>query len=664
MTVEAQLLDIRLWLDATDGTIAIERQRRRLAGIRAAAVVRIGQESQRFDLLAQGRFEQPPASARAAIAVVASRNGVRTRWVLEAAEHDPWLRIQVIIEGGSEPLVIEEIHAFQVPLGLSPLATEVSQARWWVLGASGWDRPGTRPLGGATHPDDCATIAYDIAGAYAPSGAAITLAHLLPTRWMNRIDADPGGVAVRSTIGVPIPPGGILTSDPLLIDPVRPIVAALGSLTALHRGRRLSAESSSHWGWNTWDCHTDKVVEADVARAIDAIHAHPWMASKLRYIIVDDAWQDLTGDWRPGARFGSIENAARTIRAAGFTPGIWSAPFFVDRHSQLLAKHPDIALKLRDGQYYSHCMGCDPPWGDRIYMDPTHPAVPEHLFQLYRRLKRWGFGYFKTDFLHNAIGTAFPGDQAKHRDQVRFHDSALGLVRAHRTCMEAIRAALGPDAFWLGCGTHFASGAGLMDATRISGDIRPFYPNLAICARSAIFDFHVHGGSFLLDPDFAVFRGRETALPGGLELPPNGTKAYDRRTGDSGPTFDRQEARLWAAVLIMSGGMVTLSDRIDGLNEDGLAIVRTLLEHGGGEAAIPQDIFAPLPRIWRKNHRGTTYVLLANWDDAGPERVALPAELPAGAILDDVWGGPAVIMQHGLALPIAAHGHRLLRMRI
>ncbi len=107
--------------------------------------------------------------------------------------------------------------------------------------------------------------------------------------------------------------------------------------------------------------------------------------------------------------------------------------------------------------------------------------------------------------------------------------------------------------------------------------------------------------------------------------------------------------------------MVTLSDRIDGLNQAGLEIVRVLLEHGWGEAARPLDLFAPLPRQWRKLQQRTTYLMLVNWEDDGPAVIDLPDDLPTGAIFDDLWGGDPVENRPGASVVIPAHGHRLLR---
>jgi len=147
-----------------------------------------------------------------------------------------------------------------------------------------------------------------------------------------------------------------------------------------------------------------------------------------------------------------------------------------------------------------------------------------------------------------------------------------------------------------------------------------------------------------------------------LEVPADGTKPYERMRGDSGPTFSRIEAQLWAAVLIMSGGVLMLSDRMDGLNEAGLAIVRTLLEHGGGTSALPLDVFSSLPRIWRKPHQDATYLLVANWsDEAGSVILPESCQLEPGASLLELWSGSSMVYTPGMSVPLPPHGHLLLR---
>jgi len=648
--------------NALAGTLDIKSPEHLLADITASAVIGREQAIHECSLLKNGKASYDRRGPLLTLTIAVDHGWIQSHWWAQALEGDAFLTFGVHLFSPTSEVRIDTIRSLQLPWSGTHLANEIKDSRWWIFPSSAWDRPGTRPIIGAARDEDCSSIAYDIAGAYAPSGKALTLAHILPSGWINRIDASEQTLAINTTVGVKLAIGGSLASDQCLLDCERPITSALAAVGARHRGRHKAEDSIHHWGWNAWDYFTDKILEKDIDNAVAVISAKPWMKSKIRYIVVDDFWQTVTGDWQPGTRFGSIERTAQNIEKAGYRPGIWTAPFMVDRNSDLLRSHPDYALTLTDDRLFSHCMGCDPPWGDRCYLDPTHPGVVEHIFKLYRRLYQWGFRYFKTDFLTNSISVEFPGESSKYKGLIRYHNPDLGLVRAHRNCMEAIRAAIGPDSFWLGCGTHYASGAGLMDATRISGDMRVHYPNLLYCARSAIFNFHLHGGAFLIDPDFAIFRGRETALPGMLEVPAEGTKPYERLRGDSGPTFNYHEAQLWASVLIMSGGVLMLSDRIDGLNDQGLKIVRTLLEHGGGTSAMPVDIFSSLPQIWFKRHQDYRYLLVANWSDHDGV-VTLPENcgLTIGSSLEDIWSGQRSAFVTGMHLQLPAHGHCLLR---
>jgi len=660
-TSEFSLFGTVASFDPAKGFLALKIGGREIGQIHAAASLAIDGKTREISLFHRGILNLEERGDLKTLTIHVDHGWIQSDWSLKLREGDFFHEIDVRLYDPKQTARIETIRSFSVAWSDTPLAHELDSSRWWVFPSSGWDQPGTRPLKSTPHPEDCPSIAFDIAGAYAPSGNAITLGHLLPSRWINRMDATATHLQINSTIGANLHPHESVSSDSVLLDVQRPIVMALAAIGERHYGRRQAIESAHHWGWNTWDYFTDKVVESDVAKAVEVISSYPWMKAKMRYIIVDDSWQNLTGDWLPGDRYGSIERSIKTIQEAGYLPGVWSAPFMVDRHSDLMKEHPEYVLKLKDGQMYGHCPQADPPWGNRFYLDPTHPGVVEHIFHLYRRLFEMGFRYFKTDFLTNSISPEFPGENAKLNGQLQFHNPDMGIVRAHRTCMEAIRAAIGPDSFWLGCGTHYASGAGIMDATRISADMQVNYPSVLSCARSAIFNFHLHGGPFLIDPDFAIFRGRETSKPGMLNCPPEGIKPYDRLRA-SGPTFDLNEARLWAAVLIMSGGAVILSDRLDGLNDAGLSVIRTLLEHGGGTAAIPLDLFVPLPAIWRKQHQNSPYLLVANWSEETAECI-LPetCNLKPGTVLEDIWTREKLSYASKLSLKIPAHGHRLLK---
>ena len=184
-----------------------------------------------------------------------------------------------------------------------------------------------------------------------------------------------------------------------------------------------------------------------------------------------------------------------------------------------------------------------------------------------------------------------------------FHDPDVGIARAHRNCMNTIRAAIGEGSFWLGCGSFIPSGAELMDGSRICADIGPFWPAVRWNSQSAIFSSHLHGNAFLIDPDFAVFRGAETMDVKQLDMPVQGRKPYDPLDCNSGPPLSEAEARQWASATILCGGLVVLSDKISAMNERGLAIIRSVLDHCGGNAARAIDFAERVPSLWFKNDR-------------------------------------------------------------
>jgi len=125
----------------------------------------------------------------------------------------------------------------------------------------------------------------------------------------------------------------------------------------------------------------------------------------------------------------------------------------------------------------------DPVWLDEGGIDPDiffdHDGTS--YYRLFRKLYKWGYRYFKTDFLSNpfksGVGTAGPAELGI----LQFHNPEDGLMRAHRRCMQAIRAAIGEDSFWLGCGSIWATGAGLMDGSRISSDIHATWQSVSKC---------------------------------------------------------------------------------------------------------------------------------------------------------------------------------------
>ncbi len=69
----------------------------------------------------------------------------------------------------------------------------------------------------------------------------------------------------------------------------------------------------------------------------------------IEVVQLDDGYQAALGDWdRTNEKFPSgLKNLAGEIRDAGFIAGIWTAPFFAARDSQLMREHGDWFIEHR-----------------------------------------------------------------------------------------------------------------------------------------------------------------------------------------------------------------------------------------------------------------------------------------------------------------------------
>ena len=85
-----------------------------------------------------------------------------------------------------------------------------------------------------------------------------------------------------------------------------------------------------------------------------------------------------------------MKRLADDIRALGFRPGLWTAPFGTGSTNFYLA-HKEWFLHGSDGKPLS-------TWNGKFTIDPSHPEVINHLREIHRIASReWGYEYFKID---------------------------------------------------------------------------------------------------------------------------------------------------------------------------------------------------------------------------------------------------------------------------
>jgi hypothetical protein len=189
----------------------------------------------------------------------------------------------------------------------------------------------------------------------------------------------------------------------------------------------------------------------------------------LQTVQIDDWYMTSHGDWltfKEDLWPGGLRIAFEKIAAAGYTPGIWVAPFMVGSASCLASEHPDWLLKRADGSLVTEWRRYDgtSPDFEHYVLDTSHPQALAWVAEVFATMRSWGARFFKTDFLEwgfrdsATVARFTPGKTSS-----QYFDDA----------MRAIRAAIGPDSYWLGCITYFAPSIGYMDGMRMTSDVGP-----------------------------------------------------------------------------------------------------------------------------------------------------------------------------------------------
>jgi len=427
-------------------------------------------------------------------------------------------------------------------------------------------------------------------------------------------------------------------------------------------------------GWCSWYHLGLAVTEADIARnAAFLAKRMPEIAKSssngFRPVIqLDDGWMprwQRWGDWIANEFFADGLHALATrVHRHRLEVGIWLAPFHVAGDSQLAAAHPDWLVKASDGTPLVD------PRLSRAYhvLDPTHPDVERFLGDLFRGLRKDGFTYFKLDFLYGAAYEA-----ARHDPEVT---GTQALRMGLKQIVDAVNPPGKPEkAFILACGAPLMPIVGLVHGARTGGDVgvpqmedgkagppHVGFPLILSMARNQAARLFFDRSLFAVDADVVMAPA---------------------------PQLTPDEARVMITIGALSGGIFMLSDDLETLPADRLALLRNpnVLGLVGGPAAEPVHLFsAPereaqdhwfafpqeLPPLWvRRDPDGSTVVAIYNWSDsARPYRLHFNEAIGADGTFSvvDLWssrrGGRSLgIKRDSLRLTLAPHSVRLLRMK-
>jgi alpha-galactosidase len=265
-------------------------------------------------------------------------------------------------------------------------------------------------------------------------------------------------------------------------------------------------------GWCSWYNLYAAIDEENIREHLDAAanyrDAH---GTDLDIFLIDDGFTPEMGDWldvKPQFPRG-MKPLLGEIADAGFTPGLWIAPFMVGNRSRLYAEHPDWIVRERStgkpliqmafyGEFRWHKRS-----EEYYVLDITHPGAEAYIRQVFRTwAQEWGARYFKTDFMF--FGAEYGPDRAV------WHQSGLSRIAIWRTMGTIIREEIG-DALWLGCGCPLWASVGLVDAVRIGRDVGVKWSGDQ-SAESLLRDQstrnHAAGRLWQADPDCILLRDR------------------------------------------------------------------------------------------------------------------------------------------------------------
>ena len=370
-------------------------------------------------------------------------------------------------------------------------------------------------------------------------------------------------------------------------------------------------------GWCSWYCFGARVTAQQVLDNLDFIAKN---APQLKYIQIDDGYQPAMGDWlETGAAFGgNVQGVLQQIRARGFEPAIWVAPFVAEENSHLFQQHADWFVKDYAGKPLRSDRVTFGGWrrGPWYVLDGTHPAAQKHLETVFRTMRQdWGCTYFKLD--GNFWGAIHGG---------RFHDPRATRVEAYRRGMQAILRGAG-DGFVLGCNHPLWPSLGLIHGSRSSNDIKRNWDRIKSTARQNLSRNWQNGQLWWNDPDAICLMGE----------------------------LSREEFQFHATAIYASGGMLLSGDDLTKISPERLAMLRKLLPPTGVAAKFENESLS----VGAMKLADARMVCLFNWEDK-PQ--SLSFRLPRLSEIVDYWSGEKLGRHKGefTLKDIPAHSARLL----
>ena len=361
-----------------------------------------------------------------------------------------------------------------------------------------------------------------------------------------------------------LPPGGMRSSQWVCIIPgedAGKLIAGFADWVGNYHGVK-PPPGNPPSVYCTWQFYGINFGEAELIEALDHFRDE---REPFDVFLIDGSWAPMWGDWQ-GKDGWDMRDAAGRIRALGYRPAIWTAPFLAKTNASIAREHPEWLLRKRDGTLCIFKMD-----GENYVFDPTYPGVLDHYVELFRRLTfDWGFTYHKLDFLRCVF----------MEKDVKFHNPGVTRLEAYRMGLEAVRRGMGPQAYLSVCGGHYGGSLGLADSQRSGSDVASMWDEPAALPKLKQNIMRTWMGRLWhVDPDAMVVRRRETPI--------NDTLYGYLSLGK----FNDDEARTIALNQYVGGGMVCFSEKFSEIDDDRRSLYRHVIP-SVNSAGVPLDHFS------------------------------------------------------------------------
>lgn len=296
-------------------------------------------------------------------------------------------------------------------------------------------------------------------------------------------------------------------------------------------------------GWCSWEAYRRDINDAKI-RGISEFMAKHLKDYGMEYIQVDDGYQKMPLPYCPEWSMKDAwmtcepekfpeghEGIVQDILKFGFEPGIWTNanitnPEFPSYHPEDVLFHDGAPMK---GEWIDYLYTCQPE------------TLDKHVTPLFEGYRDAGYKYVKIDAIRHLL---FDGLHEVVRLGEMTNEEAERRFRAY---MEATKAGMSEDMYYLASWGEMHEVVGLADACRISMDANPTWAGIRMQLFEMARWFHTQRILFLNDPDHVCVRTKP------------------------------EWAKSVLSLISLAGGLCMLSDTQDAYTEEKLEIIRKTL---------------------------------------------------------------------------------------